>query len=121
VKGDHKVNWKLLADRTGMPIGKLRAATKGLSGRPRKLLLDTLAMPTSGEDSKRYTRQAFAEDFERDMLDNDHHESMWDALYYNWQQNVSQHGRWRREATQLVELQKEIHSHTYIEETTNER
>lgn len=50
------VNWKLLANRSGMPISSLKKSMKNLNGRRKKNILKALAMPTDGRDSHTYTR-----------------------------------------------------------------
>lgn len=122
MKGDSKVNWKRLAERTGMPIGTIRAALKGRSGRPRKLLLETLAMPTDGGDSKHYIVQpSFIDESNMDSLSDETGSSLWDTLEGCWQMNVKHHSKWKKDRTQVAELQREIHMRTTTEETTNER
>jgi hypothetical protein len=88
------VNWKLLAERSGMKISVLRKALKNSNGRPKKLLLRALAMPTDGRDSHNYTRYHHP-NFDFDDIVVDDSQSMWDHCEEAWSFNVDGTKRWR--------------------------
>lgn len=125
MKGDHKVNWKMLADRTGMPISKLRAAMKGLSGRPREALLKALAIPTDGRDSRYYAHQhSYSHTYEnvehQHDISTEEASSAWEALENTWNSNIWKTKRWREERAQVFDPYDEKVMVIYNEDTANE-
>lgn len=90
------VNWKLLAERSGMKISVLKKSLFGITGRPRKNLLKTLAMPSDGRDSHTYTREFHpyfnSADMELSLPDD---QTLWEHNEQQWGYFVEGTKRWR--------------------------
>ena len=52
------INWKLIADRTGLPVATIKAALEGEKDAVKlRLILRTLAMRSDGRGSRQYERE----------------------------------------------------------------
>ena len=89
-------NWKLIADRTGLPIATIKEALKEIKDDVQlRLIVRTLSKRTDGRGSRQYEREVPNAEHPAthpmgvDDLDGP---GMWDNLYNNYLYNTNQTG-----------------------------
>lgn len=94
-------NWKLIADRTGLPVSTIKKALEGVDDPVKlRLILRTLSARTDGRGSRQYEREVpnaphpsnCQVGWKAEDGSSQDGEGMWDLMYQNYLLNTNQTG-----------------------------